>query len=83
MDFFYRTHEWLAARISWVQYPKPRVRNHNGYATGWKLRWQMRKPMNRLFALFLPTMMLFVPYVGVYLAILSVIFLFAYFNRRW
>lgn len=81
MDFVYRTHEWLADRISWVQYPKPRVMNHNGYATGWKLRWQMRKPMNRMVALLLPTACLFVPRIGVYLSIASVIFLFAYFRR--
>ncbi|MDW9243331.1 putative membrane protein [Burkholderia cepacia] len=30
---------------------------------------------------FLPTMMLFVPHIGVYLAIISVVFLFFYFRR--
>lgn len=81
MDFIYRTQEWLADRVKWVQYPKPHVRNHNGYATGLKLRWQMRKPMNRWLAFVLPTGCLFVPWVGVYLSIGCVIFLFAYFKR--
>lgn len=81
MDFVYRVHEWLADRVGWVQYPKPRIRSVSGHSHGWRLRWQMRRPMNRLFALCLPTLMLFVPYIGVYLAILSVIFLFAYFKR--
>lgn len=82
MDFVFRAQEWLADRVKWVQYPKPRVRNHDGYATGWRLRWQMRKPMNRWLAFCLPTLCLFVPYIGVFLAIGSVVFLFAYFSRR-
>lgn len=81
MDFIYRTQEWLADRVSWVQYPKPRVVSLSGYATGWKLRWAMRKPMNRWIAVSLPTICLFVPYIGVYLAIACVIFLFAYFMK--
>lgn len=81
MDFAYRVHEWLADHVRWVQYPKPRVRSVSGHAHGWRLRWQMRRPMNRIFALCLPTLCLFVPYVGVYLAILAVVFLFAYFKR--
>jgi hypothetical protein len=31
--------------------------------------------------LFLPTMLLFVPFIGIYLSIRAVIFLFAYFRR--
>ena len=76
-----RVHEWLADHISFVQYPKPRMRSVNGHAHGWRARWQARPPMNRLLALFLPSMMLFVPFVGVYLAVLTVIFLFFYFRR--
>lgn len=83
MDVVFRVREWLADHAPWFQYPKPRVRNHNGYHTGLKLRWQMRKPMNRWLALILPTALLFLPWVGVYLSIGSVIFLFAYFSRRW
>jgi hypothetical protein len=81
MDFVYKAQEWLADRVKWVQYPKPRVKNHNGYATGLKLRWQMRKPMNRWLAFVLPTAFLFVPWIGVYLSIACVIFLLAYFKR--
>lgn len=81
MNLFFRAHEWLADRISWVQYPKPRVRSVSGHPHGWMLRWQLRPPMNRALALCIPTAMLFVPYVGVYLSILSVAFLFAYFRR--
>jgi len=83
MDWRFRAHEWLADHFALIQYPKPRLRNHNGYCTGWKLRWQMRKPMNRWLAFILPTVLLFVPWVGVYLSICSVAFLCAYFNRRW
>ncbi|CAB3784313.1 hypothetical protein LMG28138_01784 [Pararobbsia alpina] len=83
MDFIYRAHEWLADRISWVQYPKPRVRSVSGHALGFKARWQTRPPMNKAFAICLPTLLLFVSDIGVYLSIASVIFLFAYFNRRW
>jgi hypothetical protein len=77
----FRLHEWLADRISWVQCPKPRVQSLSGHAYGWRARWQGRPPMNRALALCLPTMLLFVPYVGVYLSIACVIFLFAYFRR--
>jgi hypothetical protein len=78
----FRIHEWLADRIDWVQYPKLRVSSLNGHPHGWRARWQARPPMNRAMALCLPTAMLFVPYIGVYLAILSVVFLFAYFRRK-
>lgn len=81
MNLLFRVHEWLADHVDWIQYPKPRVRSLSGHAHGWKLRWQMRPPMNRLFALCLPSMMLFVPGIGVYLAVLTVIFLFFYFRR--
>lgn len=82
MRFIYRAHEWLADHVSFIQYPKPKVRSLSGHPYGWRVKWQTRPPMNRIFALCLPTMMLFVPYIGVYLAILSVIFLFAYFRRN-
>jgi hypothetical protein len=81
MRFPFHIHEWLADRIDWLQYPKLRVRSLSGHPHGWRARWQARPPMNRALALCLPTMMLFVPYVGVYLAIGAVIFLFAYFRR--
>jgi hypothetical protein len=76
-----RLHEWLADHISFVQYPKPRLKSQSGHLHGWRLRWHLRPPMNRLFAVFMPSMLLFVPYVGVYLAILAIIFLFFYFRR--
>jgi hypothetical protein len=82
MRLLFRIHEWLADRTDWVQYPKPKVRSLSGYPTGWRLRWHTRPRMNRALALCLPTAMLFVPNVGVYLAILCVIFLFAYFRRN-
>jgi hypothetical protein len=82
MDLYFRAHEWLADRFSWIQYPKPRVRSVSGHLYGWRARWQTRPRMNRALALFLPTAMLFVPYIGVYLAILCVIFLFAYFRKN-
>jgi hypothetical protein len=81
MRTLFRAHEWLADRIGWVQYPKLRVRNLSGHAHGWRARWQARPPMNRALALVMPTACLFVPYVGVYLAIACVVFLFAYFWR--
>lgn len=77
----FRIQEWLADRIGWVQYPKPRVRSLSGHSHGWRARWQARPPMNRALALVMPTACLFVPYIGVYLAILCVLFLFAYFRR--
>lgn len=83
MNHLHRVHEWLADRISWVQYPKPRVRSLSGHAFGFRAWWQTRPPMNKALALCLPTMMLFVPYIGVFLSIGAVIFLFAYFNRRY
>lgn len=82
MGLAFRVHEWLADHISWVNYPKPRVRSLSGHPHGWRLRWQMRPPIHRGVALLLPTACLFVPYVGVYLAILCVAFLFAYFRRN-
>jgi len=81
MDFRYKAHEWLADHVSWVQYPKPRVRSLDGYAMGWRLRWQRRPRMHRGLALILPTLCLFVPYIGVYLSICCVFFLIAYFRR--
>jgi hypothetical protein len=81
MSLIYRTQEWLADRISWVQYPKPRVRSVSGHSHGWRAQWEARPPMNKVFALFLPTMCLFVPYIGIFLSIGAVIFLFAYFKR--
>jgi hypothetical protein len=80
MEPIFRAHEWLADRISWVQYPKPRARSLDGYSTGWLLRWQRRPRMNRWLAVCLPTICLFVPYIGVYLAIVCVLFLIAYFK---
>lgn len=77
----FRLHEWLADRFSWVQYPKVRVRSLSGHPHGWRARWQARPPMNRALALVMPTVCLFVPSIGVYLSIASVIFLFAYFRR--
>ena len=50
-------------------------------ASAWLAGKMPRPPMNRALALCLQTMMLFVPYAGVYLAIGAVIFLFAYFRR--
>lgn len=82
MRFVYRAHEWLADHISWVQYPKPRIRSISGHSVGWRARWDHRPPMNKAVAIFMPTFLMFLPYVGVYLAILSVVFLFAYFSRR-
>lgn len=82
MDFVYRAREWLADRVSWVQYPKPRARSLSGYPTGWRLRWAMRPPMNKPVALCMPTLLLFVPDIGVYLSIVSAVFLFAYFRRK-
>lgn len=81
MSVLFRVHEWLADRISWVQYPKPQLKSVSGHAHGWRAQWQNRPPMNKAFALCLPTMMLFVPYIGVFLVIGTVIFLFAYFKR--
>ncbi|WP_157378785.1 hypothetical protein [Burkholderia ubonensis] len=81
MGLAYRIHEWLADHISFVQYPKPRLRSLSGHSHGWRARWATRPHMNRLFAIFLPAMMLFVPHIGVYLAIVAVIFLFVYFRR--
>ena len=76
-----RMHEWLADHVSFIQYPKPRLRSLSGHSYGWRARWACRPHMNRLFALFLPTMMLFVPYIGVYLAVLAVVLLAFYFRR--
>lgn len=81
MNPLFRVHEWLADHVGWIQYPKPRLRSLSGHSYGWRARWATRPHINRLFAVFLPTMMLFVPHVGVYLAIVSVIFLFFYFRR--
>jgi len=81
MDLMHRAQEWLADRVSWIQYPKPRVRSLSGHAHGLRLRWQLRPKMNTAVALCLPTAMLFVPRAGVYLAILSALFLFVYFKR--
>lgn len=83
MNFVFRVHEWLADHISWVQYPRPRMRTVSGHPHGLRARWAMRKPMNRGLAICLPTFLLFVPWVGVYLSVASVLFLFAYFSRRW
>lgn len=81
MSVLFRVHEWLADRISWIQYPKPQLKSVSGHAHGWRAQWQNRPPMNKALALCLPTMMLFVPYIGVFLAIGTVVFLFAYFKR--
>lgn len=81
MDVIFRAHEWLADRFSWIQYPKPRVTSLSGHLHGWRARWAARPPMNKAVAICMPTAMLFVPYIGVFLAIASVIFLFAYFRR--
>ena len=83
MRISYRIHEWLADRISWVQYPKPRLRSLSGHPHGFRAWWAHRPPINRFVAIFGPTALLFVPWIGVYLTICSVLFLFAYFNRRW
>lgn len=81
MDLIYRAQEWLADRVSWIQYPKPRVRSLSGHAHGWRLRWQLRPQIPTAVAMCLPTAMLFVPRVGVYLAITAAVFLFVYFKR--
>jgi hypothetical protein len=81
MDFVRHVHEWLADHISFIQYPKPRLKSLSGHKHGWHARWATRPPMNRLFAIFMPSMFLFVPYIGVYLAALAVVFLFFYFRR--
>lgn len=83
MDWVYRTHEWLADHISWVQYPKPRVRSLSGHPFGFRAWWVNRPAMNKPLAICAPTILLFVPYIGIFLAIACVIFLFAYFNRHW
>lgn len=76
-----RVHEWLADHISFIQYPKPKVRSLSGHQHGWRVRWATRPHMNRAVALFLPSMLLFVPYIGVYMAVLAIVFLFFYFRR--
>lgn len=80
MNVFFKAHEWLADHLTWIQYPKPRVRSLSGYPTGLRLRWARRPRMNRWLAFFLPTACLFVPHVGVYLAVVCAVFLFAYFT---
>lgn len=81
MGIAYRIHEWLADRVSFIQYPKPRVKSLSGHAHGWRARWAARPYMPRLFAIFMPSMFLFVPYIGVYMAVLTIVFLFFYFRR--
>jgi hypothetical protein len=81
MGIAYRIHEWLADRVSFIQYPKPKVKSLSGHTYGWKARWATRPHIPKLFALFMPSMLLFVPYIGVYLAILAIVFLFFYFRR--
>ena len=81
MRFVYRTHEWLADHVSWIQYPKPQIRSVSGHAIGWRARWAHRPPMNRWLAVIAPMCIMLLPFVGVYLAIGWVIFLFAYFRR--
>lgn len=83
MGIVRRVHEWLADHISWIQYPRPRVRSLSGHPHGFRAKWAHRPPMNKPLAVCLPTILLFLPYVGVYLAIASILFLFAYFSRRW
>ncbi|CAJ0698844.1 hypothetical protein R11007_02901 [Ralstonia holmesii] len=77
---FFRLHEWLADRVSFIQYPKPRA-----YPIGaptWTLarRWRNRPSMPWPAAVIPPPLMLFVP-GGVYLAIAYIAFLFIYCRR--
>jgi hypothetical protein len=81
MGIAYRIHEWLADRVSFIQYPKPKVKSLSGHSHGWKARWATRPYIPRPVALFTPPTLLFVPYIGVYLAIVAIVFLFFYFRR--
>lgn len=83
MNIVFRAHEWLADHISWIQYPKPRLRSVSGHPHGLRAWWAHRPALNKPLAICTPTLLLFVPYVGVYFSIAYVLFLFAYFSRRW
>lgn len=78
----FRFHEWLADRVSFIQYPKPRAFPVG--ASTWTLarRWRNRPHMPWPLAVVPPPLMLFLPGKGVYLAIGYIVFLFAYFRRE-
>lgn len=77
----HRIHEWLADRVSFIQYPEPLVVPlHNG-PRGLRLMWINRPKMHWTLAIFPPPLMLFVPVIGVYASIGYIVFLFVYFRK--
>lgn len=77
----FRLHEWLADRVSFIQYPKPRAFPVGGQTWTLARRWRNRPRMPWPLAVVPPPLMLFLPGGGVYLAAAYIVFLFIYFRR--